>query len=240
MVPDNLINEFIQRLHAVAGEQLESVVLYGSAASGDFHDDYSDVNLMCVLRHTSYKLLTAISPTVNWWVKKNHPVPLVLTREELVRSADVFSIELLDMKRRHRVLHGESPLENLEVPMHHHRAQLEYELREKLILLRGRLLQASGDQKKLWALMIDSFPAFSTLIRHALIAIGENPGKSGHEAITLLAQRAQFDPAALQQISDVRRKRAEPRQFDVHDVFQRYLAAVEQVTAAVDKMLDAA
>ncbi|MBA3914958.1 MAG: nucleotidyltransferase domain-containing protein [Acidobacteriales bacterium] len=239
MVPDHLINEFIHRLREAAGDQLESVVLYGSAASGEFHADFSDVNLMCVLRETSYTVLTAIGPAVNWWTGKKHPAPLVFTREELVRSADVFSIELLDMKRRHRVLHGESPLTDLEVPMHHHRAQVEYELREKLILLRQRVLHAGGDKKKLWSLMIDSSPAFSTLIRHALLASGENNAKNNREAVEKFAQRAQFDPGALVQIMEVRRKNLDPKQLDVHEVLGRYLAAIEQVTSAVDRMLDA-
>jgi hypothetical protein len=240
MVPDNVINEFIRRLHEAAGDQLESVLLYGSAATGDFHPEFSDVNLMCVMRDTSYLLLTRIAPAVNWWTRHKHPVPLIVTREELVRSADVFAIELLDMKLRHRVLHGDSPLETLEVPMHHHRAQVEYELREKLILLRQRLLESSGDKKRLWALMTDSFPAFSTLIRHALIALGEKPPKSGREAIEKMGRRMQFDAVALLQISDVRHKQLDPRQHDVNDVFARYLAAIEQVTGAVDRMLDAA
>jgi hypothetical protein len=37
---------------------------------------------------------------------------------------------------------------------------------------------------------------------------------------------------------DIREHKAETRQFDVADIFSRYLNAVQQVTAAVDKMLD--
>jgi hypothetical protein len=40
------------------------------------------------------------------------------------------------------------------------------------------------------------------------------------------------------QLLDIREHKAETNQFDVADVFARYLAAVQQVTAAVDKMLD--
>jgi len=39
-------------------------------------------------------------------------------------------------------------------------------------------------------------------------------------------------------VFDVRERKAEHRKFDVADVFSRYLTALEQVTAAVDKMLD--
>src|SRR5580704_16872033 len=109
MVPEKQIEEFVSRLRQAAGENLQSLVLYGSAATGEFHDDFSNVNLLCILRETSFAKLAAMAPAVEWWTRKKRHAPLVLTREELERSADVFSIELLDMQQRHRVLFGDDP-----------------------------------------------------------------------------------------------------------------------------------
>jgi hypothetical protein len=162
----------------------------------------------------------------------------VLTREELERSTDVFSIEFLDMKQRHRVLFGEDVLSGLQIPMHLHRAQLEYELREKLILLRERLLLATRDKKQLWELMLSSLSTFTTLFRHGLIALGEMPPKAKRDVVQALAARTPFDASAFLQLLDIREHKADTKQFDVTDVFARYLTAVQQVTAAVDKMLD--
>jgi hypothetical protein len=39
-------------------------------------------------------------------------------------------------------------------------------------------------------------------------------------------------------VLDVREGKANRKKLDVKDVFSRYLAAVEQVTTAVDRMLD--
>jgi hypothetical protein len=57
--------------------------------------------------------------------------------------------------------------------MHQHRGQLEYELREKVILLRQSLIAALGNTPRMWELMLRSLPAFSTLFRHALLELGE-------------------------------------------------------------------
>jgi hypothetical protein len=130
MVPEKQINEFVSRMQQSAGANLQSVILYGSAANGEFHRDFSNVNLLCVLRESSFATLAAIAPTVKWWTGQKHHTPLILTQEELQRSTDVFSIELLDMQQRHRVLFGEDFLSGLQIPMHLHRAQVEYELRE--------------------------------------------------------------------------------------------------------------
>jgi hypothetical protein len=238
MVAEKQINEFISRLQAAAGQNLLSVILYGSAADGEFHPDFSNINLLCILRESSFATLSTMAPAVEWWTRQKHNAPLVLTREELERSTDVFSIELLDMQQRHRVLFGDDVLSGLRIPMHLHRAQLEYELREKLILLRGRLLLSANNKKKLWELMLGSLSTFTTLFRHTLIALGETPPKAKREAIQALAARVPFDASAFLQLLDIRERKAETKQFDATDVFGRYLAAVQQVTTAVDKMLD--
>lgn len=239
MVTEKQLEEFVRRTQQAAGPNLQSVILYGSAASGEFQSESSHLNLLCLLRETSFANLSAIAPVAGWWRRQNNPAPLVLTREELERSADVFAIEVLDMQRNHRVLFGDEVLNGLHVPMHLHRAQVEYELREKLILLRQRLLEAMGSKRRLWDLLLSSLPAFATLFRHALIALGQASPQSRREAIQALATRLQFDPSALLQLLDVREHQAERRQFDVNDVFTRYLAAVQHVTSAVDTMLEA-
>lgn len=238
MVPEKQINEFLTRMRQAAGNNLQSVILYGSAADGEFHPDFSNVNLLCVVGDTSFAALQALKPAVEWWIRRKHPVPLLLTREELERSADVFSIELLDMRDQHRVLYGADVFQGLEIPLHLHRAQLEYELREKTILLRERLLLASGNSNHLWEVLLGSLSTFITLFRHALIAMGDTGHKSKRESIQALASRIQMDASAFLQLLDVREKKANRKQLAVNDVAKRYLTAVQQVTAAVDKMLD--
>jgi hypothetical protein len=238
MVAEKQLEEFVSRIQKAAGENLHSVILYGSAAAGDFNPEFSNLNLLCILRDTSYARLSAIAPVVEWWHRQKQPTPMIITREELDHSADVFSIELLDMQQHHRVLFGDGSFSGLRIPMRLHRAQLEYELREKIILLRQRLLQHAGNDRDLWNLLLTSFPAFATLFRHALIAFGDSTPRSKREAIQILASRIQFDPSAFLQLLDVREHKVDRKHCDVKDVFARYLLAVQQVTAAVDTMLD--
>jgi predicted nucleotidyltransferase len=240
VVPEKQIDEFVNRARTALGDDLQSVILYGSAATGDFHPDFSNVNLLCVLRNTSYNTLDKLSRVVEWWTHKKHPAPLVMTQSEIERSADVFSIELYDIQQRHRVLFGDDVLSALRIPMHWHRAQLEYEMREKVILLRERMLSASGDKDRLWDLLLHSLPAFTTLFRHTLMAMGEPVPTTKREAVQILARRVAFEPDPFFQLLDIREHKAERSRFDVHDIFARYLNAVEQVTAAVDTMLDSA
>ena len=236
MVPEKLIGEFVGRVREAAGGNLKSVILYGSAAAGDYVAEHSDVNLMCVLDETSFAAIAGMAPVVEWWAKQKHHAPLLMTAEELRRGADVFSIEFLDMQESYRVLWGEDLLKGLEIPMKFHRAQVEYELREKTILLRQRLLAVAGDEGAKWELLVRSLPAFGTLARHALIAMGEKRAGSKREAVEKLAAKAGFDASAFTQLFDLREGGADRKKLNVDDVFTRYLKAVERITAAVDEM----
>jgi hypothetical protein len=239
MVAEKQLDEFLRRMQQAGGENLEGVILYGSAATGDFNPEFSNLNLLCILRETSFAKLSAIGPVVEWWHHQKNPAPLVMTWEEVEHSADVFPIELLDMQHHHRVLFGDDRLKGLRIPMNQHRAQVEYELREKIVLLRQRLLHNTGNDRELWNLLLGSFPAFATLFRHSLIALGDSTHKSKREAIQALSSRIQFDPSVFLQLLDVRERKVDRKHCDVKDVFARYLVAVQQVTAAVDTMLDA-
>ena len=238
MVPEKLINEFVERMRAAAGTNLLAAILYGSVASGDYVADYSDVNLLCVLRETSFASIEALAPAIEWWGKQKHRVPLLMSAEEMRRSADVFSIEFLDMRRNYRLLWGEDILKTLEIPMRLHRAQVEYELREKTILLRQRLLMVSGNAEAKWELLLRSLPAFGTLFRHALIALGDAGAGSKREAAAALAGKLGIDSSVFGELLDIRERKKDRKTAQVDEVFARYLKLVEQVTAAVDKMLD--
>jgi predicted nucleotidyltransferase len=240
MVPEKLINEFVERVRNAAGANLKSVILYGSAAAGDYVPEHSDVNLLCVLGETSFAAIAGLAPVVEWWGKQKHHPPLLMTTDELRRGADVFSIEFLDMQQNYRVLWGEDLLKGLEIPMKFHRAQVEYELREKTILLRQRLLAVAGDEGAKWELLVRSVSAFATLARHALIAMGDPAAASKREAVEKLASKAGFDAGAFSQLFDLRERKVDRKTLNVDDVFAQYLKAVERITAAVDEMLDPA
>ncbi len=238
IVEEKKITEFVARIREAAKDNLVSVIVFGSAAAGDFHPEFSNLNLFCVVRDSSFAALQALAPVAKWWDKQRQPPPLFMTRDEIERSADVFSIELMDMKQHHRLVFGEDVLKDLAIPENLHRMQVEYELREKLSLLRQHLLLASGNDSRMWELLTRSVSSFVTLFRHALMVQGQDAPVAKREAVQALAHAIGFDASGILHVLDVRELKAKPRNFNVADVFARYLAAVEQVTAAVDRMLD--
>jgi len=239
MVPEDKLREFVKRAREAAGANLEAIILFGSAVAGNYRDGLSDLNLLCVLADSSFGALRALAPAVKWWTAQKQPPPLCMTRHELGRSTDVFTIELLDMVEHHRVLFGEDVLTGLHIPMHLHRIQVEYELREKLLLLRQHLLVAGDSDSQLWDVLLHSAPSFATLFRHALIALGKESPAGRREAILELSKDAGFDAFAMLQVLDVRERQADPKKLSAVEVCTRYVSAIEKVASAVDKALDA-
>jgi Nucleotidyltransferase domain len=238
MIPEKQISDFVSRLREAAGANLESVILFGSTVAGDFHPEFSNVNLFCVIRDSSLVALQALAPAVKWWDKQKQPPPLFMTRDEIERSTDIFTIELIDMQQHHSVLFGEDVIQGLSIPANLHRIQVEYELQEKLTLLRQHLLLASGSDSRMWELLLRSVSSFATLFRHALIVLGHDAPVGKRDAVNALSKQVGFDASGFLQVLDVREKKLDRKKLDVTGVFSKYLSTVEQVTSAVDKMLD--
>ena len=233
---EKLLEQFVDRLQVAAGENLRSVVLYGSAAAGDFHENFSDINLLCVFRDLSANAISALSEPVEWWRKQKHPAPLLMSMEEVKRSSDVFPIEFLDIQQRHRVLYGEDVFLGLEIPRALHRIEVEHELRTKLIRLRQGFLIDSATRDKVLSLMLESFSSFVTLFAHSLLIMGEEP-RPGRRALLLqIQQRLNLDTKAFLELLSIREAKLKADAVDVNTIFASYLKTVEQVIWAVDQL----
>jgi hypothetical protein len=238
-VIDPKLDELVQKLKAAAADNLKAVILYGSAATEEFHARHSDLNVLCLVDRADAAHLEALHGPVEWWIRRGQRPPLVFTLEELRRSADIFTIELLDMKSRHRILFGENVLAGIDVPLHYHSIQVERELRTGWLRLRQAILAAPKKPKVYLEIMVSSFSAFAALFRHALIALGESPAETKREAIDRIAKFSGADPAGFQTILGLREGKARGRDIDVEKTLNQYFSFVEAVTDKFDKQLDA-
>ena len=64
---EKLLKELVSRLREAHAKDLVSVVLHGSAAGGDHHAVYSDLNVFCVLTSVDARALEASEPVFKWW-----------------------------------------------------------------------------------------------------------------------------------------------------------------------------
>src|SRR6185436_4552169 len=136
LVAQEALNGLIQDLRATHGDNLASVVLYGSAAAGDHVELRSDYNLLISLHRITPADLRQAQAPMREWQRLGHPLPVYFTVEELSDAADVFPIEFHQMANARVVLYGRDPFEFVKLSDANLRHQTEYELRSKLMQLR--------------------------------------------------------------------------------------------------------
>lgn len=233
------LNEFVHRLKEAASSNLESVILYGSAARGDFHPEHSDLNLLCVLRSLAVEELARVAPVVHWWSgEQKEPPPLFFTNEELVQSADVFSIEMRDMQDSRKVLFGSDPIAAIPVPTNLHRVQVEHELRTVVLKLRSAYFRAPNDEHALTPVLRKSFSGVLVLLRHVIIAFGSEPPSAARDIIERAAVLTQSNAAAFENIMRLREQNdAYGVHLDIAHIYGAYLVALENVVSALHKHL---
>ena len=231
------LNRLVDDLRAAHGENLASIVLYGSVAAGDHVELRSDHNLLIALNRIELADLRLSQTTMRDWLSLGQPMPVYFTVEELKRAADVFPIEFLQMEQARKVLHGRDPFEFVDISRANLRHQTEYELRTKLIQLRRLYIPASSSVEKLSALMSDSLASFAALFRAVLILHGQESPVSKADTVRATARLLGLEGSPFEQVFELRaRAKSTLTEAQTSMVFSAYMAQIERVIETVDRL----
>lgn len=228
-------NRLVEKLKSAADNNLRSIVLYGPSANEDLK--HSDIHILCLLRQIDVPGLARLQAAAKWWMKKGHSTFLVFTLEELQRSADIYAVELLEIKTCRRVLFGEDVFDSFETPAGQYRQQVERELRHSLIRLRQSYVLAAGNHKAVMGLMVKSLSTFGLLFRHALIALGEKAPATNLEAIERLAALLGFSTTSFRDLAGIRKGERKGKDSDARLIFQDYLESITRAVDVIDERL---
>ncbi len=230
------LEQFADQVRRASGDNLVSLILYGSAVRGNFDLRRSDINLLLILREVSPAALKPLGPAIRDWVKRGHPPPWIFSEQGFKASADVFPMEIEDMKEAHRVLRGADPLEGVKVERAHLRAQLEREARQKLLRLRAHYAATQADGKALGRLIESSFRSFLVIFRALLRTVGQSPPRHPEELVRSASSVAGLDPEAFRWALDQssRKKVGDLKAYD--PIADRYLEAIERLVLNIDEL----
>src|SRR5437016_12002050 len=201
---DSKLGTLVENVRQAHGDNLASIVLYGSVAAGDHVQPHSDHNLLIALNRIASEDLRLSQNALRDWLKSGQPPPVYFTVKELSRAADVFPIEFLQMEKARRILYGRDPFEFVEISQANLRHQTEYELRTKLIQLRRLYLPASSSVEKLSALMSDSLASFAALFRAVLILHGQEPPVSKADTVRATVRLLKLEASPFEELLELR------------------------------------
>jgi hypothetical protein len=229
--------QLMKELYEAIGPGLKSVVLYGSAAAGDFVEGVSAYDVLIVAEKLGAAELAALSVPLARWEGAGNPLPQLFTPDELAASADVFPIELVDMQQSRHVLLGNDPLANIKIDMQLYRVQLERELKTRLLLLRRKYLACCGRSDAVTRLMAASVSTFLVLLRAALRLYNDSVPAEKTKAVEALGKHVTFDAEPLLAVQQLKQRKHELTAGEIDSLFGQYLNSIEQVVQAVDRDL---
>jgi hypothetical protein len=208
-----------------------SAVLYGSAARGDWDATRSDINLLLVLEDASPTALQRLMPAMRTWHDAGFTAPLLVSQAEWARSADVFPVELTDMRLAYRVLRGSDPVAGLEVKESDLRRAVEAALRGKLIRLRQAYARFGESMPTLGGFASATVSELLVLLRCIVVLKQRDPGTTPSTTIAALSAELGGAQAALDEVASHRR---DPEWQCTPKVFAEYVESVRRLVEVVD------
>jgi hypothetical protein len=157
-------------LQEIFAERLQALVLYGQHAAV--------VHSLALVSSIRFSDLSACAARSDAWRDTGLDVPLLLTRDEFIRSLDAFPLEYGDILSHHVVVWGEDPFTGLAIAPADRRRACEVEAKSHLIHLREGYLETSEQPAAIAALIKASAEPFRRLLQNVAILDGKQVGAS--------------------------------------------------------------
>ena len=228
------LETFVQDVQHLFGGELLSVFLYGSAAAGEHIPEHSDINVGVVLRQIRSDALRKASGRIREWHRLGFATPLFLDSDFLHGALDVFPIEFLDMKERHRMLVGPDLLADIQIPEGNLRRQCEQELRGKLLKLRQTYVESAQSPKELGAVLMLAVASIAVLARTLLRLRGQDHSGGTEAVLGRVQERLHAPTAALITSWKVKRGEARRTGSELDRLYQDVMQEIEQLAHIAD------
>jgi len=122
------------------------------------------------------------------------------------------------------------------VDMSFYRAEVEHELRAKLLRLRQKAAGVIGERDLLLQLLADSLSTFCVLFRHALLLSGAEAAFEKRAIIGQAAAKFGIEPSTFLTLLDFREQKVKPREIQPGALFEKYLKEIQVIVDAVDRL----
>jgi hypothetical protein len=139
-----LLQAYSKDVKGVYDDQLEGLILYGSAVRGEFMPGRSNLNLLLVVAGYDAAMLKRYEPVHKRWGKEGIIIPLFLTEQEIRTSSALFPLEYLEIQEHHRVLGGRDPFVGFHVDVSRVADAVMQGLAGHVLRLRQRFAETGG------------------------------------------------------------------------------------------------
>jgi predicted nucleotidyltransferase len=228
----NMLQDFAQGLKDTYRDELTAVILYGSAASSEFVEGRSNLNLLAVLKSTDLVPLKKSADLLRKFKKLN---VLFLSDDYIAGSTDVFPIEFLDMRENHYLIFGKDILSDIQIDTRNLRFQCEQEIKAKLLKLKQAYLKHIGNNAALGSILISSITPILHILRNVLRLRGKEPPYLKQDVLRELAEEFKIDLTVWSKILSARNKQTKLTGREAEGLFIVLVKDLEGIASVVDK-----
>jgi predicted nucleotidyltransferase len=232
----DILELYVNEIKNAFGDNLRSVVLYGSKAGGEDTGKHSDYNLLVIVENIILERMALLTPSTKKWVKSGNRPPMIFTAAEFVNSSDVFPVEFLDMKDRHKLLYGRDYLSEIKVDDANLRHECEFDLKSKLLTLRQSFIMLRDRPKEIKALLIGSVSSFLVIFRHVAKLLGAEMPANKIDSLNILSQKAGIKQDVFKNVHDMKRGDKSALNLAPEKLMEEYLREIENIIKVMDKL----
>ncbi|MEI8012937.1 MAG: hypothetical protein WCI27_10755 [Candidatus Omnitrophota bacterium] len=170
-LPDKVrvdLNDFVAQLLDFYKGDLLSVILFGSAVTGDFVEKSSDINMLVIYSDLNIANLNTVAGFAKKWFSKRSFAPRFISKRNLTSSAPYFPIDMLEMKDAYVVLYGEDLLKDIVVDPKKLHGQLAYEIKAMRMRIKQQFWSSTGDVVRIKRILLERFTSIIHLSRSLL------------------------------------------------------------------------
>jgi len=234
--PEDVFSNFSADYRQAFQKDLESIILFGSGARGDYIPGRSDLNFLIVLSEEGMMRLDTLSALTAKWRKSKVATPLFMSEGDIMSSIDAYPVEFLNIKRHYRTIFGKDVMAAIEFDPTHLRLQCERELKGKSLLLLERYTEAEGNTKKIQQLIAESITAFLSIFRALLYLKGIEAPSGKRDLVRITAEHYGIDIKTFLKSIDVKDGILKFSNEEIKGLFHRYVKEVRTLTREIDKL----
>jgi hypothetical protein len=229
-----LLKSYVNDVVKTYGNELEGVLLYGSAVRGEFMPGRSNLNMLLVMSSYDLIVLKKYNGIHTRWSKEQVVVPLFLTAADIQSSASVFPLEYQDIHDCHRLLWGQDPFVGLHLDSRHLAMEVLQALRGNLLRLRQRLVEGRSTEEAITILLSLSITGLLPVLRGLLRLLNRPVLAHGEPLLKDLESQLNIDLSGLRDAWLLKREQISPGQKELPRLMDRYIESLTRLVAAAE------
>jgi predicted nucleotidyltransferase len=209
------------------------VVLYGSAASGEYVCRNSNINMAVVLKDASIPSIKKAARLARR-LKFTRVNPVFFDEDHIKTSLDVFPIEFLDIKENHILLYGKDLFANITVDPKNLRFQCEQELKSKILNIKKTYLKVR-DKAVLKEALFKTLTSSLHILRNLVRLKGKTPSYKKELVIEEVGREFSVDVGSLRKILEAKTGNTRLGGTEMDGLFSDFVTTLETISDKVDR-----